>query len=109
MNNGDFFNKPIFFLLAKECHRRYYLNGDFGKSIQIKSLGKVDTLPLAQFLGYTPLEWRKKKQLSIPEFEQALTESILSWTIVDFITFLIKEELILKADVNKTKIGTCNF
>lgn len=101
MNNGDFFNKPIFFLLAKECHRRYYLNGDFGKSIQIKSLGKVDTLPLAQFLGYTPLEWRKKKQLSILEFEQALTESILSWTIVDFITFLIKEELILKADVNK--------
>ena len=93
-----FFKAKVFHILATELHRRYYLKGDFGVSIGMKQLKNTDTNPLRGLLGLTEIVWAKKKRLTISEFERALENSIFSWNITDFVEFVTKKPLVLKAD-----------
>lgn len=97
----NFFKAPVFLSIGKELARRYYLKGEFGSAIGIKSLGDVDTDPLRSLLGYTNLDWSKRKRVQITEFATALQESALQWSLEEFVRFTTQKELVLKIDVLK--------
>lgn len=97
-NKTTFFKAPIFQSIGKELAHRYYLKGDFGQVIGVKTL-TGDAEPLRSFLGYTDLAWSKKSRFSILEFTEALQDSAVAWTLEDFILFTTKQPLRLKSAV----------
>lgn len=97
-NKTTFFKAPIFQSIGKELAHRYYLKGEFGKEIGVKTL-TGDAEPLRSFLGYTDLAWSKKSRFSIFEFTEALQDSAIAWTLEDFILFTTKQPLRLKSAV----------
>src|SRR5699024_10914879 len=97
----SFFNDDVFRKLAGELWRRYYLNGDFGISIGLSLFRGMNTNPLRGLLGITEIAWAKKKRIMVRELEEALVNSAFSWTLIDFVTFVTKKDLILKADEEK--------
>lgn len=100
---STFFKAPVFLLIGKELARRYYLKGEFGSAIGVKSLGDVDTDPLRSFLGYTNLDWSKRRRVQVSEFATALQESAVQWSLEEFVCFTTQKELVLKADILKYK------
>lgn len=94
----NYFKKPVFQLLAKELWRRYWNKGNFGTSVGMKHFAQTDTEPLRSFLGITVLAWDKRKSMRIADFEKTLAQSVLGWTLADFITFVLKRPLLLKSE-----------
>ncbi|MFD2388061.1 hypothetical protein [Enterococcus rivorum] len=84
----EYFKQPVFHLLGKELLRRYWLKGAFGNSVGLSLFSKVDTDPLRSFLGLTVLSWDQKKRIQIVDLEQAFIESILEWSLSDFVVSL---------------------
>lgn len=99
----DYFKQPVFELLAKELWRRYWLKEGFGSSIGLSLFGEIDTEPLRGFLGITMLAWDQKKRIRIADLEQAFGESILEWTLSDFVFFIMKKPLALKKDFEQSE------
>ncbi|GAA4062457.1 TIGR02679 domain-containing protein [Amphibacillus indicireducens] len=97
-NNEKFFATEVFRKLANELRRRYYLNGDYGQTIGLQTFSSLDTDRLRALLGLTPIAWTKKKRLSITDLEHALKNSAFSWSIDEFVTYMTKKPLILKAE-----------
>lgn len=97
-NNQKFFDADVFRKLANELRRRYYLNGEYGDTIGLKAFADLNTDRLRALLGLTPIAWMKKKRLSITELEHALANSAFSWDIDEFVTFVTKKPLVLKAE-----------
>ena len=64
MKMQAFFQQAIFQQVSKELHRRYYLKGDFGKSIGLGKYSNMEKEPLRQLLGINPIQWEKKKTVS---------------------------------------------
>lgn len=93
-----YFDRPVFQLLAKELWHRYWLNGNFGQTIGLKTLKSADTTPLRSLLGITALTWGKKKRLNLKEFENALKNSAIEWNLETFVIQVSKRELQLKSD-----------
>lgn len=102
---AQFFNEDVFRKLANELWRRYYLNGDCGISIGLGLFKGINTDPLRGLLGITEIAWTKKKRIMVRELEEALKNSAFSWTLIDFITFVTKKDLILKADEEKKSLA----
>lgn len=100
-----FFNEDVFQKLASELRRRYYLNGNFGISIGLSLFRGINTDPLRGLLGITEITWAKKKRIMVRELEEALENSAFSWTLIKFITFVTKKDLILKADEEKKTLA----
>lgn len=94
----EYFKQPVFYLLAKELWRRYWLNEGFGSSLGLSLFSKVDTEPLRGFLGITVLAWNQKKRIRIADLEQAFAESVLKWTVSDFVVFVMNKPLALKKE-----------
>lgn len=99
----EYFKQPVFHVLGKELWRRYWLNGAFGNSVGLSLFSKVDTDPLRSFLGMTVLSWDQKKRIRIVDLEQAFVESILEWTLSDFVVFIMKKPLALKATFEQSE------
>lgn len=95
----QFFQQPVFEKLAQELARRYYLKGDFGRTLGLQLFNKLETEPLRQFLGIPSWEWETQKRVQITAFTRALSNSVLQWSVNDFITYLTKQPLVLKSDV----------
>lgn len=101
--NTQFFKAPVFEFVAKELYRRYYVKGEFGTAIGLKTLREVDTEPLARLLGYTIIAWDKKKRIQLSELEAALQESAVHWTLAEFVEFITKEKLVMKATIEQAE------
>ncbi|MFI3621166.1 TIGR02679 domain-containing protein [Vagococcus fluvialis] len=83
-----FFEQAIFKEMAKTLHRRYYLKGDFGKSMGLTNFSDSEKEPLRQLLGVTPVQWTTQKTISLALFEIALSESSAHWDLTEFVSYL---------------------
>ena len=99
MEANYFFNAPIFKKLAQVLHQRYYLQGEFGRTIGKSKFSQLDQEPLYRMLGLTKSAWDKKKSLNIQQFGMALQMSSFQLTIPDFVELF--QPLVLKTDVLK--------
>ena len=97
MKANHFFDEPIFKQLAKLLHHRYYLQGEFGRTIGKSQFKKLDQEPLYRMLGLTQSEWDKKKSLNLQQFDDALQGSSFQLTIATFVELF--QPLVLKATV----------
>lgn len=95
----QFFQQPVFEKFAQELARRYYLKGDFGRTLGLQLFKGLETEPLRQFLGVPSWEWETQKRVQIATFSAALSNSVLKWSVNDFITYLTKQPLVLKSEV----------
>jgi uncharacterized protein (TIGR02679 family) len=98
-----YFKQPVFHLLAKELWRRYWLKGTFGSSVGLGIFHQVDSEPLRSFMGISILVWKQKKRIRVADLEQAFAESILKWTLSDFVVFITKKPLALKATFEQSE------
>lgn len=99
----EFFRAEVFRVLARELHRRYYLNEDFGQSVSLKKFQGIDTEPLRSLLGYTLLAWSKKKKVAVAEIEEALRNSALDWSLKQYVEFATGKSLLVKRKVEAEK------
>lgn len=95
----SFFRAEVFSVLGKELSHRYYLKEDYGIAIGMTVFKGVDTDPLRSLLGYTLLAWQKKRRVSIEEIGTALLNSVVKWSLEDFILFVTQEPLLIKREL----------
>ena len=98
-----FLNQPVFQKLGQELARRYYSKGSFGLSVGRQLFRNESDEALRQFLGITEWEWKSRKAISVESFERALKNSLLEWSLAEFVVFTTEKPLQLKSDVEEKK------
>ncbi|MFZ1605498.1 MAG: hypothetical protein WAT57_08495, partial [Enterococcus aquimarinus] len=82
-----FLNQPVFRKLGQELARRYYSKASFGLSVGRQLFRNESDEALRQFLGITEWEWKSRKAISVESFERALKNSLLEWSLAEFVVF----------------------
>ncbi len=98
-----FLNQPVFRKLGQELARRYYSKASFGLSVGRQLFRNESDEALRQFLGITEWEWKSRKAISVESFERALKNSLLEWSLAEFVVFTTEKPLQLKSDVEEKK------
>lgn len=71
----QYFDSPAFRKFFTELARKFYHQGNFGKSVGFQKFSKEELSELMHFMGFSEWEWSKRHSISVTKFLQSYQES----------------------------------